>query len=92
MLVFVYIIELAMPTEIFRANLLVQTDKGPKWVKDVVYKHTDGYFHRKRYFKEPVKVLQVEVIKSLGFSFEGLTHTEVQKSEETINTTTGAYE
>jgi hypothetical protein len=81
-----------MPTEIFRANLLVQTDKGPKWVKDVVYKHTDGYFHRKRYFKEPVKVLQVEIIKSLGFSFEGLTHIEVKKSEETRNTTTGAYE
>jgi hypothetical protein len=64
---FVFITVLAMPTEIFRANLLVQTDKGTKWVKDVVYKHTDGYFTRKRYFKEPVKVLQVEVIKSLGF-------------------------
>lgn len=56
-----------MSTEIFRANLLVMTDKGQKWVMDVVYKHTDGYFYRKRYFKEPVKVLKVEVIKSLGF-------------------------
>ena len=81
-----------MTTEIFHANLLVQDGKTQKWVKSVVYKETDGYFHNKRYFKEPVKVLKVDIIKSLGFDAVDLQYTEVTKSDETRNKITGAYE
>lgn len=81
-----------MPTEIFHANLLVQDGKTKKWIKDVVYKYTDGYFHNRRYVKEPLKVLKVDVIKSLGFDAIDLGFKEVQKSDEKRNEITGAYE
>jgi glucan biosynthesis protein len=81
-----------MPTEILYANLTIQDGKTIKVIKDVVYKHKDGFYHNRKMFKEPVKVLKVEKIKSLGFDCEYLGYQEVKKSDEKRNEITGAYE
>jgi hypothetical protein len=81
-----------MSNEILYANLTIQDGKFTKEIKGVVYKNTDGFYHNKKMFKEPVKVLKVEKIKSLGFDCEYLGYQEVKKSDEKRNEITGAYE
>ena len=81
-----------MLREIFYCNLTVVFKGKPTLVKEVVYKETDGYYRKKSLFTDPVKVLNVEVIKSLGFEVEQEGHTEVKKSDEHRNTITGAYD
>lgn len=81
-----------MAKEILFSNLTIQDGKTIKIIKEVVYKHTDGFYHNKKMFKEPVKVLKVEKIKSLGFDCEYLSFKEVKKSDEKRNEITGAYE
>lgn len=78
--------------EIFYCNLTLQNGKKNIYLKNVVYKETDGYFKNTRLgIKEPLKVLKVDIIKSLGF--ENLTndYTEIKKSDEKRNSI-GAYE
>jgi len=81
-----------MPREIFYCNLTVDFKGKATLVKEVVYKETDGYYRKKSMFTEPVKVLKVDIIKSLGFEVENLSHTDVTKSDEQRNKITGAYE
>jgi hypothetical protein len=82
-----------MAKEIFYCNLTVLFKGKPVELKEVVYKETDGYYRKKTLFKEePVKVIKVDVIKSLGFSVEQNGHTEVKKSDEQRNKVTGAYD
>lgn len=81
-----------MAREIFYCNLTVDYKGKPTLVKEVVYKETDGYYRKKSMFTEPVKVLKVDIIKSLGFEVEQSGHTEVKKSDEQRNKITGAYE
>jgi hypothetical protein len=66
-------------TEIVYANLtltkIVKAKEVEIEVKEVVYKHTDGFYHNKRILRsigenEPLKVVKVEVIKKLGFTKE----------------------
>lgn len=79
--------------EIFYCNLTLQNGKDKIHLKNVVYKDEDGLFKNSRLgIKEPLKVLQIDIIQSLGF--ENLTneYTEVKKSNEKRNEITGAYE
>jgi len=79
--------------EIFYCNLTLQKGKDKIYLKEVVYKETDGYFKRSRLgIKEPLKVVKVDIIKSLGFENTSKDFTEVKKSYETRNKITGAYE
>jgi hypothetical protein len=79
--------------EIFYCNLTLQNGKDKLYLKNVVYKETDGYFKNIRLgVKEPLKVLKVEVIKSLGFENLSNEYDEVKKSDEKRNNITGAYD
>lgn len=81
-----------MAREIFYCNLTVDFKGKATLVKEVVYKETDGFYRKKSLFSDPVKVLNVDIIKSLGFEVENLSHTDVTKSDEQRNKITGAYE
>jgi hypothetical protein len=79
--------------EIFYCNLTLQNGKDTIELNKVVYKEENGYFKNIRLgIKEPLKVLKIDIITSLGF--ENLTNefTEVKKSNEKRNEITGAYE
>ena len=79
--------------EIFYCNLTLQNGKDKLYLKNVVYKETDGYFKNIRLgVKEPLKVLKVDVIKSLGFENLSNEYDEVKKSDEKRNNITGAYD
>ena len=79
--------------EIFYCNLTLQNGKDNIYLKNVVYKDNNGYFKNTRLgIKEPLKVLKVEVIKSLGFENLSNEYTEIKKSDEKRNNITGAYE
>jgi hypothetical protein len=56
-----------MLKEILYCDLLINTGKKHEWLKSVVYKETDGFYHNKALYKNPVKVLEIIKIKSLGF-------------------------
>lgn len=71
--------------EIVYCNLTVLRNKKKKVLTQVVYKEKDGYYKGE-------KVLDIEVIKSLGFANNTKDYTEVKKSNETRNTVTGAYD
>lgn len=81
-----------MSKEIFYCNLEVLHEGNTVKVKDVVYKDVDGYYYNIPKFKKPVKVLNIEVIKSLGFENTSTQYSYVQKSDEKRNKITGAYE
>jgi hypothetical protein len=54
--------------EIFYCNLTLQDGKNNLFLKNVVYKETDGYFKNKRLgIIQPLKVLKVDIIHSIGF-------------------------
>lgn len=83
--------------EIFFCNLIVEHNKKKLSIKEVVYKESDGYYHNKtalsKYgINEKVKVLNVDIIKSMGFENIDTGYTVVGKSNEKRNETTGAYE
>jgi hypothetical protein len=79
--------------EIFYCDLTLQNGKDILCLKNVVYKYTDGYFKNKRLgVSEPLKVLKVDVIHSLGFENKTNEYTEFKKSNEKRNNITGAYE
>lgn len=71
--------------EIVYCNLTVLRNKKKKVLPQVVYREKDGFYKGE-------KVLNVEVIKSLGFSNNSKKYTEVKKSNETRNTVTGSYD
>jgi hypothetical protein len=81
------------PKEIFYCNLTLFNGKDKIILKEVVYKESNGYYKNVRLgIKEPLKVLNVDVIKSLGFESISNGYTEVTKSDEKRNNITGAYE
>lgn len=58
--------------EIVYCNLKFRHKKKTHEVKNVVYKHLDGFYNRRRVLdefkiKEPVKVLKIEIHERLGF-------------------------
>lgn len=54
--------------EIFYCNLTLQNGKKNIYLKNVVYKEENGYFKNIRLgIKEPLKVIKVDIIASLGF-------------------------
>lgn len=71
--------------EILYCNLTVLKNNKKTIINEVVFKNIDGYYKGN-------KVLDIDVICSLGF--ENLTNefTEVKKSDEKRNNITGAYE
>ena len=81
-----------MAREIFYCNLKVLNENQIVDVKEVVYKDVDGYYRNMKLFKKPVKVLNIHIIKSLGFENVTSEFTSVQKSDEKRNNITGAYE
>jgi hypothetical protein len=79
--------------EIIYCNLTLKKGKEIIELKNVVYKYNDGFFKNSRLgIKEPLKVLKVEKIVSLGFENKLKSYTEVKKSNEKRNKITGAYE
>jgi hypothetical protein len=79
--------------EIFYCNLTLQNGKDNMYLKNVVYKYNNGYFKNIRLgIKEPLKVLKIDIIKSLGFENISNKYYEVKKSNEKRNNITGAYE
>ena len=79
--------------EIFYCNLTLQNGKDKIHLKNVVYKYEDGFFKNLRLgIKEPLKVLKIDIITSLGFENLSNEFTEVKKSNEKRNEITGAYE
>lgn len=81
-----------MAKEIFYCNLTILHNNKPLIIKEVIYKETDGFYHNKKMFNNPVKVIKIDVIKSLGFENISNGHIEVQKSQEQRNIITGAYD
>lgn len=81
-----------MPKEILYCNLTVLHNGKQVLLKEVVYKETDGFYRKKSKFKDPVRVIKVDVVKSLGYECQSAGHTEVTKSEEHRNNITGAYD
>lgn len=71
--------------EILYCNLTVLKNNKKTIINEVVFKNVDGYYKGN-------KVLDIDIICSLGF--ENLTNefTEVKKSDEKRNNITGAYE
>lgn len=53
--------------EILYCNLTVLHEKKKVIVPKVVYKDVDGMYRNQKLFKEPVQVLNIDIIKSLGF-------------------------
>ncbi len=79
--------------EIFYCNLTLQNGKDTIYLKNVVYKEEDGFFKNIRLgIKEPLKVIKIDVISSLGFENLSNEYTEVKQSSEKRNKITGAYE
>ena len=79
--------------EIFYCNITLQNGKDKIYLKNVVYKDNNGYFKNIRLgIKEPLKVLKIDIIKSLGFENLSNEYDEVKKSNEKRNNITGAYE
>ena len=79
--------------EIFFCNLTLQSKNGKKVVKNVVYKEKDGYYKNDREgINNPLKVLKVDIIKSLGFESLTKNYSEVKKSDNKRNNISGAYE
>ena len=78
--------------DILFCNLTVLHKNKEIVLKEVVYKETDGFYYKKRYFNEPVKVLNVDVIKVLGKENPRSGFKEVKKSTVQRNNITGAYE
>lgn len=79
--------------EIFFCNLTLENKKSKIVLKEVVYKEENGYYKNTRLgIKEPLKVLNVDVICSLGFENKNKGYDIGIKSEEKRNNITGAYE
>jgi hypothetical protein len=79
--------------EIFYCNLTLKDGKNNIELQKVVYKEEDGYFKNIRLgIKEPLKVIKVDVITSLGFENLSNEYTEVKQSNEKRNRITGGYE
>ena len=79
--------------EIFYCNLTLQNGKDTIELNKVVYKEENGYFKNIRLgIKEPLKVIKIDIITSLGFENLSNEFTEVKKSNEKRNEITGAYE
>jgi len=71
--------------EIVYCNLTVISDGKKKKINQVVYKEKDGYYKGER-------VIEVDLIKIIGYANNTNDYTEVKKSNEQRNTVTGAYE
>jgi hypothetical protein len=79
--------------EIFFCNLTLQDKNKKKVIKNVVYKETDGYYKNdKEGINNPLKVIHIDVIKSLGYESLKKTYTEIKKSDNKRNDITGAYD
>ena len=71
--------------EILYCNLTVLKNNKKTIINEVVFKNVDGYYKGN-------KVLDIDVICSLGFENLSNEFTEVKKSDEKRNNITGAYE
>ncbi len=78
--------------EIILCNLTLLEDKNKIILKNVVYKESNGYYKNYRLgIKKPLKVIDVECIKSLGFESIKKGYSEVSKSDNKRDDITGAY-
>jgi len=78
--------------EIILCNLTLLENKKTIILKNVVYKNSNGYYKNYRLgIKKPLKVINVECIKSLGFESLKKGHSEVLKSDNKRDDITGAY-
>jgi hypothetical protein len=81
-----------MAKEIWFCNLTVLHKNKKVVLKEVVYKETDGFYHKKKLFDEPVKVINVEIIKVLGHESTSKSFDVVKKSDEQRDSITGSYQ
>ena len=80
--------------EIFYCNLTLQNGKEKIILDEVVYKQNENltFKNTRLGIKKPLKVLKVDIIKSLGFENSKSGYTEAKKSNEERNKITGAYD
>lgn len=77
---------------------LIIIHKGVKHkLNKVVYKNSGNLFYNRNYLEglkiiEPVKVESIKIINRLGFENKEKRFTEVKRSDEKRNKTTGTYE
>lgn len=93
--------------EICIVNLKLRNEKGKVfYLNDVIFSHpyekkrtkllysdfNDRRTIHKTKFKEDLQILEIEVLKSVGWKSKLKDYTEVKKNEERRNKITGAYE
>lgn len=71
--------------EILFCNLTVLKNNKIVKIKDVVFKNVDGFY-------KGDKVIDIDIIKLLGYENLTTDFSEVKKSDEQRNTITGAYD
>ena len=71
--------------EIVYCNLTILKNNKKEILNEVVFKNVDGYYKGN-------KVLDIDVICSLGYENLNKEFTEIKKSDEKRNNITGAYE
>jgi hypothetical protein len=71
--------------EIVYCNLTILKNNKKKILNEVVFKNVDGFYKGN-------KVLDIDVICSLGYENLTKEFTEIKKSDEKRNNITGAYE
>jgi len=71
--------------EIVYCNLTIIKKNNEVQLKEIVYKQKDGYY-------KGFKVVDIDIIKRLGYENKSKGFDEVKKSDEKRNNITGAYE
>jgi len=77
--------------EILFCNIIVLEGKKEIKIEKVVLLEDEMIYKNKK-FKEPLKIIKKEIIKSLGFENLSIGFVSAVKSEEKRNTITGAYD
>lgn len=71
--------------EIFYCDLIILKDKKKVKINKVVFKDINGYYKGN-------KVLEINIICSLGFENKSIGYVEANKSNEKRNNITGSYD
>lgn len=80
-----------MKREILFCNIIALYGKKEIKIKEVVLLE-DEFIYKNKKYKEPLKIIKREIIKSLGFENKTNGYVNAIKSNEKRNEITGAYD
>lgn len=80
-----------MKREILFCNITALENKKEIIIKNVVLLE-DEFIYKNKKYKEPLKIIKREIIKSLGFENKTNGYVNAIKSNEKRNEITGAYD